>query len=367
MEEFSVKYFDGRSSQLHVGRLILLTSHWDIILADEGGMYNKVTWDLDKIKQTEFVGSSNIFKYGDFPQQTLECNDANLKTSLLAKYPKNKFFRSASSWAISASLATVALVALFIMFLGFVFYKYAIPPIAEAFAEKVPIEYEQQWGDTMLKNMVDPENKTADFNFTKDEKLTKLTNEFAKNIDFNSPYKLNVSVVKSDQVNAFALPGGNVVIFDALLKKMKTKEQLAALLGHEVAHINRKHTLKNLFRSLSGYIFISLITSDINGITTILFENANSIYNLGYSRKLEAEADTYAIKTLQKNRLNPQGLFDLFGILETAAKLEPYEILSSHPLTKDRKIFAKQFIDKKHFYTQNQPLENIWLKIKELN
>lgn len=367
MVEFSVKYFDGRSSQLHEGRLILLANHWEIILADEGGVYNKLTWDLDKIKQTEFVGGTNIFKYGDFPQQTLECNDANLKPTLRAKYPQSKFFHSASSWALSASLASIAIIALGILLLGFAFYKYAIPPIAEAFAEQVPMEYEQQWGETMLKNMIDPENKSGDFNFTKNEKLTILTNEFAKKIDFDSPYKLNISVVKSDQVNAFALPGGNVVIFDALIKKMKTKEQLVALLGHEVAHINRKHTLKNIFRSLSGYLFISLITSDINGITTVLFENANSIYNLGYSRKLEAEADTYSIKTLQKNQLDPQGLFDLFGILESAAKLEPYEILSSHPLTKDRKIFAKQFIDKKHVYTQNQSLENIWQEIQNFH
>jgi beta-barrel assembly-enhancing protease len=365
MEEFAIKFFDGRSSALHEGRLILHANNWEIKLADEGGVYNTIFWDLSQINQPDFVGGSNIFKYGDFPQQTLECANPNLKGILRAKYPHLKFFGSASSWAISTSLGLISLIALGIVFLGFVFYKYALPPIAEAFAEKVPMEYEQKWGDSMLKNIIDPEKKMGDLSFEKNENMSKISNNFARNIDFRSPYKINITVVKSDQVNAFALPGGNVVVFDALLKKMTTKEQFAALLGHEVAHVNRKHSLKNIFRSLSGYLFISLITSDINGISTVLFENANSIYNLSYSRKLEAEADTYSVKTMQQNKLDTKGLFDLFSILESASKLEPYEILSSHPLTRDRKAFAKKFIIQGKTYTQNEALENIWKQLQK--
>jgi beta-barrel assembly-enhancing protease len=365
MGPFAIKYFDGRSSQLHEGLLNLHDHHWEITLFDEGGTYNKTVWQLAEIKKPEFVGGSNIFKYGEFPQQTLECHDPALLPALKNKYPKAKFFGTASSWALSAGFGLIGAIAIGIILLGFLFYKYAIPPMAEAFADKVPMEYEEKWGDTMLSNIIAPEKVAGDFNYKKNDSLTILANKFASKINFETKYKLKITVVSSGQINAFALPGGNVVVFDALLKKLKTKEEFAALLGHEVAHINKKHTLKNLFRSLSGYIFISLITSDINGISAVLFENANSIYNLSYSRELEAESDTYALKTMEKNNLNPIGLLNLFVVLEGANTAEPYEILSSHPLTKNRKDFARKHIIKNKSYPANFELENVWQQLKK--
>jgi beta-barrel assembly-enhancing protease len=364
MENFAIKYFDGRSSAMHNGLLILEKNQWEIKLIDEGGLYNSVIWPVYQIKQAQYVGGSMIFKYGDFPQQTLECADDRLAVALKQKYPQLKFFENTSKWALSASLGIILAMAVGILVLGFAFYKYAIPPIAEAFAEKVPLEYEQKWGDMMLKNIIDPENNIGEFSFKKNDTLTQLANSFAQQIDFQSPYNLKITVVSSDQINAFALPGGNIVVFDALLKKLKTKEELAALLGHEAAHINQKHSLKNIFRSLSGYIFISLITNDINGISAVLFENANSIYNLGYSRELEAESDASAVKTLHHNQLNPNGLVGLFEALESAAKAEPYEILSTHPLTKDRKTFAQKNIIKNKVYPPNLSLEAAWAAVK---
>lgn len=366
MESFLVKYFDGKSSQLHHGQLILQANHWEIILQDEGGIYNRVTWPIAEIKPSEFVGNTNIFKIGDFPQQTLECNEPTLSQILKKKYPNTKLYNQTSSWALSASFGVIMFIAIGIMLIAFCIYKYAIPPIAAAFAEKVPIEYEEKWGDSMLKNIVSPENNFGDFNYIENDSLSALANQFINEIDFETNYKVKITVVKKDQINAFALPGGNVVVFDALLKKLKTKEEFIALLGHEVAHITQKHTLKNLFRSLSGYIFISLITSDINGISAILFENANSIYNLGYSRELEAEADSFAQKTMAKNQVNPQGLLDLFLVLNSASKLEPSEILSTHPLTKVRISFAKKFISKNGNFRNNENLEIIWKEIKKM-
>ena len=364
MERFAIKYFDGRSSAMHNGELLLGKNSWEIRLINDGGLYNTVIWPIENIKQAQFVGGSTIFKYGDYPPQTLECTDAQLLPLLKQKYPNHKFLESTSNWALTASMSVILTIALGILLIAFAFYKYALPPIAEAFASKVPMEYEQKWGDLMLKNIVDPENNLGDFNFKKNDSLSFLANNFAKQIDFQSPYNLNITVVKSEQINAFALPGGNVVVFDGLLKKLKTKEEFAALLGHEVAHINQKHTLKNIFRSLSGYIFISLVTSDINGISAIIFENANSIYNLGYSRELEAESDSYAVNTMKLNQLNPMGLVGLFEALEVSSKMEPFEILSSHPLTANRKAFAKKQIIQGKVYPENKNLEATWLSIK---
>ncbi|MES2795020.1 MAG: M48 family metallopeptidase [Bacteroidota bacterium] len=365
MKSFAIKYFDGSTSQQHQGELILKPDLWEINLMEDGVTYKNINWRISNIRQSEFVGGSNLFKYGDFPQQTIECNDSNLHQALKSQYPYHHFFNPTNSWALSAGFGIIISLAVGILFIIFGLYKWALPPIAEAFAEKIPIEYEVKWGDTMLKNIVDSENKIGDMSYSKNDSLSELANQFVSKIDFQSPYQLKITVVKSDQINAFALPGGNVVVFDALLKKLKTKEEFAALLGHEIAHINQKHSLKNLFRNLSGYLFISLITSDLNGMSVVLFENANSILNLEYSRELEAEADSFAVKTLQKNELNTIGLLNLFNILEKATTIEPYEILSSHPLTQDRKVFAKKHLIQTKSYPKKEELEKIWQEISK--
>ena len=127
--------------------------------------------------------------------------------------------------------------------------------------------------------------------FETDEEMTALVNEFAANIEFNTEYPINITVVNENVVNAFAIPGGQIVVFDGLLSKMTCKEELAALLAHEVAHVHHRHSLKSMCKSLAGALFVSLVFGDAEGISSILVENSNALMDLSYSRKLELEAD----------------------------------------------------------------------------
>ena len=75
---------------------------------------------------------------------------------------------------------------------------------------------------------------------------------------------------------------------------MKSYDQLVALLGHEVSHVNNRHSIKILTRNLAGYMMISLVFSDLNGIMSVLAENAQQLRSLSYSREFEEEADEQA-------------------------------------------------------------------------
>jgi beta-barrel assembly-enhancing protease len=148
--------------------------------------------------------------------------------------------------------------------------------------------------------------------------------------------------VKEDDVNAFALPGGNIIVFDKIVTSMKTKEEFAALLAHEVAHVHYRHSLRNIFRNLGGLLFISLLLNDINGIVTVLADNSNMLANLTYSRALETEADQKAMAVLQSDGISLKGFVDLFNLLKGAhGDAGSLKLLSTHPLTEERLDLAK--------------------------
>lgn len=202
-------------------------------------------------------------------------------------------------------------------------------------------------------------------NLDVDTILTSKVNQFSKFIDFDTDYPLHFTVVDDDEINAFALPGGNIIIFNGILEKMKSKEELAALMSHEVSHVKLRHSFKSMCRSLSGYLFISFLFGDVNAVAAILIENSNNIYNLKYSRELEEEADNNAVKILNANHINLKGMVDLFTMLDTYNKNNlkiPY-FLSTHPLTKDRLSNAKTALKNQPNIIENKELEGIWMNI----
>ncbi|MES2519597.1 MAG: M48 family metallopeptidase [Bacteroidota bacterium] len=370
MNTFKIKYYDGKTSAIQEGSVKLAYGHWDLRLDKPDGTMTSIHWQLKDIKQTEFVGNTNIFKYGDFPQQTIECKDPDFVKALEREYPNYEFFKKEYFWALNKGLGTFVGIMAVLLLLCFGVYKYILPAVAESLALTIPQEYEVKWGEMMFENMIQAPQKgqkSSELNLSKNEALSKLANQFAKEIDFKTTYPIKITVVNEQIVNAFALPGGNIVVFDGLLKKMKNKEEFAALLGHEAAHVTQKHSLKNIFRSLSGYLFISLITNDLNGITAVILDNANKIQNLGYSRELETEADEISMKTLKENKVATKGLYNLFKILEDSVHGSPPEILSSHPLTEERIKFAKKNQIVNEQKVEKARMEAIWQQMKAYN
>jgi predicted Zn-dependent protease len=311
MYNFSVRYHDGRLSIAHDATLTLVPDHWLIHYRDPSGELTSVRWALSGIVTDENFSNLFIFRYGDFPQQTIECKDESLPVALKQRYPEKVFFKKRLSSLFKLSNTAIAGLALLVLILMGATYWYGLPWLAGAVASRIPTSAETEMGDTMYENMI----RAYDI----DKPLTDAVNDFAKSIDFKTQYPIRVTVVKEDEVNAFALPGGHIVVFDKIIRQMKTKEQLAALLAHEVAHVHYKHSLRNIFRSLAGYLFLSLLLNDINGIVAIVADNSNALANLTYSRELEAEADSKGMDVLQSDGISLYGFVDLFKLLQKRA------------------------------------------------
>lgn len=358
MYEYEVKYYDGQSSRSRNAFLLLRDSHWQLLFRDDNNEEQSTNWEIDRIKQNDTGSALNTFHYGDFPHQSVEIEDPSFINDLRQKYPNLQFVNKTyhrvltGGWKVMSGLIALTLL-LFALF-AFVI----VPNSASLIAGQIPRSFETKLGENGYQVFM----TTAE----EDAKRSSLVNRFAQQIDFDTDYPIRITVVKSAEVNAFALPGGRIVIFSGLLDKMGSAEELAGLLGHEVGHVKLRHGLKAQMRSLSTYLFFSLLLSDVNGVTAALMDNAKMLSNLSYSRKLEHQADEEALAVLQKNHISQSGMVDLFRTLQGVAGEEPefLKFLSSHPLTQNRLNFAKKAAAKQQGERENLELREVWERIE---
>ena len=356
MRNLSVRYHDGRLSVAHDATLTLMPDHWLIHYVDPSEELLSVRWEIAPIVTDESFTGLFIFRYGDFPQQTIECRETELPTALKERYPEKVFFRKKVTRIFRQSNATIIGLAVLLIALLAAAYWFLLPIAAEAVAARIPRSVEAKLGEGMYGSMIT--------GYEVDEEMTTRANAFVKAIDFKTAYPIRITVVKEDAVNAFALPGGNIIVFDKIVTSMKTKEEFAALLAHEVAHVHYRHSLRNIFRSLGGLLFISLLLNDINGIVTVLADNSNMLANLTYSRALETEADQKAMAVLQSDGISLKGFVDLFNLLKGAhGDAGSLKLLSTHPLTEERLDLAKSKAREQVGIKDQSELQRRWEEI----
>lgn len=353
---FDVTYYSGRNSVSNNAVLTFYENRWVITYTNyHSGEAEEITWELANIHPAIVVAGTTIFKYGLFPHQSIEYKNDNLNTQIREHYPtvlfsKTDLFIDTMNWK---RMSLVILTILAFVICSYVFF---IPFLAVKAVENMPISYDEQLGEYVFEKMTG--------NFEIDSVESVLVNEFAEKINFESPYTLKIHVVKDETVNAFALPGGHIVIYEGILNQMQHKEELAALLAHEVSHVNHRHSVKAIAKTLSSYLFLSILTSDVNGITTVIVSNADMFNSLTYSRSLEAEADSEGLKILYNNRIDQRGFVYLFETLGKESQGLNIELLSTHPLTENRIEQANKTAAEQKNYLERTDLEDTWKKIK---
>ncbi len=355
------KYFDGKSSTGHLADIHLNTFQIDIFYTDAAFQSHHVKWNTDDIHKTDFAEhDKTILKYGEFPFQYVEVTDKGFEHALKHQYPKASFHQSAYNWVFSKG--AIGLVAMAVIFLGLLAgtYFYVVPWAAERFAMTLPVEWEKQLGDSVFDKMVSEESINKE--------NTERINEFFKKLNYKSEYDMRLVVVKDNIVNAYALPGGRIVVYEGIIREMDDYRELAALLSHEFSHVELKHSTRNIARSLSSALMLSVLFGDASGISAIIIENADAIKQLGYSRQLEEEADRNGLKLMKEQKIDPAGMKELFETLqkETGEEANAMKFLSTHPLTKDRINFVDSELKKKDFeVVPNTTLDSLYKEIQK--
>ena len=221
-----------------------------------------------------------------------------------------------------------AILAMILLFIGCVYFFF-VPWLGERVAMKFSKEKEISLGNQMYNSLVSQ--------LEIDKRKTKILNNFFRELHYSLDYPVEITVVKSDEVNAFAIPGGHIVVFDGILEQMKTPEQLAALLGHEGSHVQLRHSLRNIFRSMARKMFLLIILGGDAGIAGYLADRADDLKGLQYSRALETEADESGMRLMYKSGINTEGMLQLMELLQKEGTgRETSALLSTHPVFESR-------------------------------
>ncbi len=148
-----------------------------------------------------------------------------------------------------------------------------------------------------------------------------------------------IELFDSEAINAFALPGGHIGIFTGIFQVAGSQDQLAAVIGHEVAHVTLQHALKRANREMTtrGAVVAGAILTGTGQAGVDLFGMAAQLgLSLPFSRGEESEADTVGLRYMAAAGFDPRQSVSLWQNMEKKSRLKPAELLSTHPSSEHR-------------------------------
>lgn len=204
--------------------------------------------------------------------------------------------------------------------------------LVELAVSRIPVEWEQKLGESAYRDFLSHQEvmKEGPAVTALGEMTQRLTEQIADN-----PYKFDVTVVKSDVVNAFALPGGYVVVFTGLMKKAESGEEVAGVLSHELNHVLQRHGLERIVKSLGLLTVVAIVLGDQQGLVGMMKQIGVELLTLKFGREQETEADLTGLQLLQRAKIDPSGMIRFFERLSEKDQGR-MEWLSTHPMSTAR-------------------------------
>ncbi|MDE3221026.1 MAG: M48 family metallopeptidase [Nitrospirota bacterium] len=197
---------------------------------------------------------------------------------------------------------------------------------------RIPVEWEQKLGESAYRDFLTRQEVMKDGPAV--TALGEMTQRLTEQIP-NNPYKFEVTVVKSDVINAFALPGGYVVVFTGLMKKAESGEEVAGVLSHELNHVLQRHGLERIVKNLGLLTVVAIVFGDQQGLVGIMKQLGVELLTLKFGREQETEADLTGLQLLQRAKIDPSGMIRFFERLSEKDEGR-MEWLSTHPMSTAR-------------------------------
>ncbi len=231
--------------------------------------------------------------------------------------------------------------------------------LVELAVDRIPVEWEQKLGESAYRDFLSHQEVVKEgVGVAAVEEMTRrLVEQISKN-----PYKFEVSVVKSDVVNAFALPGGYVVVFTGLMKKAESGEEVAGVLGHELNHVLQRHGLERIVKQLGLVAVVSIVLGDQQGLVGLMKQLSVELLSLKFGRAQETEADLTGLQLLIRAKIDPSGMITFFQRLSEKDEGR-VEWLSTHPMSAGRAERLKTELAQMPRQT-SEPFSFDWTKVR---
>jgi predicted Zn-dependent protease len=217
-------------------------------------------------------------------------------------------------------------------------------------ARQIPASWEEQLGKTAFGQYQIHADMIQDPQTVK--LLTELTDVLTQAVP-DSRYNFRFHVARNPELNAFALPGGYVVINSELLLRADSAEEVLGVVAHEISHVTEQHGTRNLIASAGLFLTVQAVLGDASGLLATLASAAPFLLSQKYSRGFENDADTQGFELLQRARIDGRGMVSFFEKVKAeeekmrtkvreqvgeggAVLTDMPEFLATHPATDSR-------------------------------
>jgi predicted Zn-dependent protease len=216
--------------------------------------------------------------------------------------------------------------------------------IVKAASAAVPVSFEISAGDKLFEQMM--ASKKVVKNAEVDAQLKQITEPLLAGIS-DRRYPFSFHVIEDPTLNAFAMPGGHVVLHSGLLLAADRAEEVAGVLAHEIAHVTGRHSIRNILASAGLYLVLSAVVGDASGLLGVLADNSAFLLDRKFTRDFEREADNVGWDYLVRGGIDPAGMVSFFEKMEREEQKQlekspvggvakALEIVGTHPATRER-------------------------------
>lgn len=207
--------------------------------------------------------------------------------------------------------------------------------------ERISLGLEKEIGYENYQEITSRKNVVR-FSEPESEQLNKVFNRLVNASSRGNELKFSLTVVEDPTVNAFALPAGYVFIHTGLLSFVRNDGELAGILAHEIAHIDRRHGMRAIYRSVGMTVVLNTILGSGGQKRQEqlgqLAQVSMGLWQLGYSRDAEFEADRYGVAFMRRAGYRKENLLNFWQRMEREGSELPsvFTMFSTHPPTGER-------------------------------
>jgi Zn-dependent protease with chaperone function len=338
---FTATLFDGRTARPHTAAVTVDGAGVHITVADpERGGSGPVLWPAATVRLVARYRADEPLRlsYDGDAAAWLTIRDLAAHAALLAHCPNLRRRRGGwrTHWRpiLLWSGGAVASLALLLLF--------GVPWLADLVVRLIPPAQEAAWGETLVDEVAGalahrpgaagprfcetPAGRAA---------LDRLTARLAAGADL--PLPLTVRVLAMPQANAFALPGGQILILSGLIDEAADGAEVAGVLAHEIGHVAYRHPLEQAVEQLGLATLLGLLIGDVSGSTVIVI-GTTTLLQSSYTRDAERAADDFGVGLLNRADIAGASLAGFFdrAVAESGPGEQVPVSVSTHPASPDR-------------------------------
>jgi Zn-dependent protease with chaperone function len=284
-----------------------------------------------------------FFEHPEFPGWSIYSADPALSNdpTLCANPAFARLFKAVErSRKSTPKPVVIGLALLAMLFGGLVLLWTQKDRIAEYIADRIPVSWETQFGDQVFKQFEN--DGTILTNSAWEGSVSSITSRLLPVVQ-KSGYEFKFHIKQDTNVNAFAIPGGHVVILTGLLEHADSAEEVAGVLAHEIAHVTRRHTLRNIIKSAGLLVILQAVLGDTSGLFGMAAEASRYLLEQKFSRDFEREADDTGWSYLVEANIDPRGMTRFFEKLKQlvadsgmATMENSLSLVNTHPTSQER-------------------------------